>query len=104
MIRPMIVECGDRSVGEEIIPMARRGESMRVLVESHGDDLHRRTASVCKLVDNGVVPALARLSGAIHGFLQIPTAAAFHETFRRDHCDLCGSRSVEEKHSHAIPC
>ena len=79
-----MVECGGRSLSEEIIPVARSGEPIRAMVERHGDDMHRRTARCRKRVDAGVAPTLARL--------QESTPAAFHETLQRNHCDLDGYR------------
>ena len=63
-------------------------EPMHVMVQSYGDHLHRRTDCYCKCVDDCIAPALARLSGALHGSQQKPTAAAFLETLRRNSCDL----------------
>ena len=83
-------------------PVARR-EPVRVMMERRGDDLHRRPVGCCKRVDHGVAPAVARLSSAIHGFLQEPTATDFHETLSRDHCDLARSGSGEEGHPHNVP-
>ena len=53
---------------------------MGVLVESHGNDLRRRTAGRCQRVDDFVSPAIARFSGARHVLLQKPTETALHET------------------------
>ena len=39
-----MVQCGGKSLGEDFIPVARRGQSIRVVVESPGGDLRRRTA------------------------------------------------------------
>ena len=68
-----VVKCG-----KDIVRVARRGEPRLVVVESQGDDLHRRTAGCCKSVDdsNTCSPLWCRAS-----LLPKPTAAALHQTF-----------------------